>query len=388
MNFDSYQGELVATFRPNSRFEIVPRFNLTYQQPWQAPNLDGYFYDKSVRRLRGRLLGRWAPIDELQVTVGGDAMFDHAAVLGPIAEFETGFGQSMATSIDYQTFGAYIELFSENPIVNIAAGARYDHLSTIGGALVPRLVLLRNIGPVSLKGLFSESFRAPGIENINGGGDLRPERTRIFEFEAGVDMTPQQRLSANVFDITIEAPIAYSLDPVANVDQYRNLGRQGSRASRSRTACARDVARLEANYSFYKPTAADNTPPVHRSGSPGAVPGGTSPPRLGCAPRSGRGRGLESAPAPIILGQRYTRGPPDSTGAETATAIPATVLGEPVHLSRQRRRTRFDGWSRHLQHLRRGLPLRPRVGGDPLCQRSSSPSGARPRGHAPTDVPL
>ena len=37
--FDSYYGELIGTFRPSSRFEIVPRFNVTYQRPWQAPDM-------------------------------------------------------------------------------------------------------------------------------------------------------------------------------------------------------------------------------------------------------------------------------------------------------------------------------------------------------------
>src|SRR5215471_13938567 len=72
--FDAFHGELLAPYRPNGRFEIVPRFNVTYQQPWRAPSDDNtmvagtptnFFFDKSVRRLRGRLLGRWAPLDQL-----------------------------------------------------------------------------------------------------------------------------------------------------------------------------------------------------------------------------------------------------------------------------------------------------------------------------------
>jgi outer membrane receptor protein involved in Fe transport len=155
VSFDAIHGELLGTFHPDNRFEIVPRFNVTYQTPWQAPeDVNNLFYDKSVRRLRGRLLGRWAALDQLQVTAGGDAIFDHAQLNGPAnVGVESPFGTG--NSVDYQTFGGYVELFSENPIVNVSAGARYDHLSTIGGALVPRLVLLRSFGPFGLKGLFS-----------------------------------------------------------------------------------------------------------------------------------------------------------------------------------------------------------------------------------------
>jgi outer membrane receptor for ferrienterochelin and colicins len=321
--FDSFQAEVIGALRPNSRFEIVPRFNLTYQQPWQA-SVTNYFYDKSVRRLRGRLLARAAPIDELQISVGGDAMFDHANVLGPIGGYDTSFGPGMSTNVSYQTYAAFVELFSENPIVNIAAGARYDHLSTIGGALVPRLVLLRNVGPVGLKGLFSESFRAPGIENINGGSDLRPERTRIFEFEATLDMTAQQRLSANVFDMLIDAPIAYAFDPVALVDQYHNLGRQGTRGFEVSYRLRTPAARLEANYSFYVPTMADNTPPYTVPGHSDqffAAPAHKVAIRATFRPWEGFG----ISPTAILLGPRFARGPGDLPN-ETAVSVPTQLL--------------------------------------------------------------
>ena len=36
--FDAYDGELVGTIRPTNNVEIVPRFNITYQRPWRAPD--------------------------------------------------------------------------------------------------------------------------------------------------------------------------------------------------------------------------------------------------------------------------------------------------------------------------------------------------------------
>ena len=328
VNFDAFHGELVGTYRPNSRFEIVPRFNFTYQRPWFAPNVAGpFFYDKSVRRLRGRVLGRWAAFDGLQVTVGGDAIFDHAEVLAPIPDtpesLQTMFrGQNQ---IDYQTFGGYVELFSENPIVNIAAGARYDHLSSIGGVLVPRLVLLRSFGPLGLKGLFSQSFRAPGIENIHLGASLRSERTRIFEFEATIDVTPQQRISANAFDVAIDAPIAYAVDPVTTTEAYRNLGRQGTHGVEVSYRVRTSVARMEANYSFYAPTAADNTPTYTIPGHPEqflAAPAHRASLRATFRPWDQFG----ISPTAILLGERFTRGAPDASGMETAVALPAQLL--------------------------------------------------------------
>ncbi|HET6147793.1 MAG TPA: TonB-dependent receptor [Polyangia bacterium] len=337
--FDSFASELVAAFRPTNRFEIVPRFNYTYQRPWHAPNQDGYFYDKSVQRARARLLGRWAPIDELQLTVGGDSIFDSAKVLGPdTVGVETLFGNS--TSISYQTYGAYAELFSENPIVNVAAGVRYDHLGSGGNAmpsfaasaLVPRFVLQRSFGALTLKGLYSQSFRAPGVENINAGRDptnpgrdLQPERTRIFEFDATVDLTSQQRLSANVFDCAIDAPIAYSFDPVLNIERYQNLGRQGTRGFEVSYRLRATVARLEANYSFYRPTVADNTPTYDVPGHPQqflGAPAHHASVRATFRPIEGFG----ISPTAIFLGPTFSRGPDDGASNETAVELPARLL--------------------------------------------------------------
>jgi outer membrane receptor for ferrienterochelin and colicins len=321
--FDSLNGELLGTFRPNSRWEIVPRFNVTYQVPWRAPVMDENYYDKSARRIRGRLLGRFAALDQLQITAGGDVIFDHAALRAPeVADTLQAPWTNGSDQIDYQTYAGFIEAYSENPIVNVSAGARYDHMTSVGGALVPRLVLLRSFGIVSLKALFSMSFRAPGIENVNLGLDIRPEKTRVFEFEGAVDLTPQQRLSANVFDIAINAPIAYS---VSMGEAYVNLGKQGTRGFEVAYRLRHPVIKAEANYSFYIPSYADNTATYD-------VPGNRNQ-FLGAPAHRGSVRAtirpfdqLGITPSVIVLGPRFTVGPPDAAGVATAEEKPALAL--------------------------------------------------------------
>jgi outer membrane receptor protein involved in Fe transport len=331
--FDSYYGELTGAFHPSDRFEIVPRFNVTYQRPWQAPDQNATFYFlTSVRRLRGRLLGRWAPIDELQVTVGGDAMFDEAKLLAP-----AGVGQQAQfgnqNDVSYQTYGTYLELYSENPFINVSAGVRYDHLSTIGGDLVPRLVLLRSFGPLSLKGLFSLSFRAPGVENIAlqfAGSSVRPEHTTIFEFEAGLDLPGRQRVSANVFDMRIDAPIAYTLDPATGNQGYLNLGKQGTAGFEVTYSVRASWAKLQANYSFYAPTVADNLAAYTVPGHPEQFMGAPAQ-RVYAGGTVWTWNRIGISPSLLILGPRFMRGPdgpPDANGnpTETATEIPAEAL--------------------------------------------------------------
>ena len=84
-------------------------------------------------------------------------------------------------------------------------------------------------GPVSLKGLFSLAFRAPGVENLSLGPwpeVLRPERTLVFELEGSWEIIKGMHLSANVFDVGITDPIAYSV-AASGDESYRNWGRQG-----------------------------------------------------------------------------------------------------------------------------------------------------------------
>ena len=338
-SFQSYHGELVGTFRPSDKFEIVPRFNITYQRPWRAPDQNASFYfDTGVRRVRGRLLGRWAALDQLQVTVGGDTMFDEATLLAPPGKGQQKpFGGDIAdplsgsNSVSYQTFAGFIELFSENPIVNIAAGLRYDHLSSVGGALVPRLVLLRSFGAVSVKGLFSLSFRAPGIENIDlayTGSKVRPERTTVFEFETAIDLPMQQRLSANVYDLKIEAPISYTVDPMTGDQGYLNLGKQGTRGFEIAYNWRGTLGKVEANYSFYAPSISENI------GSYAVT--GHSDQFMAASAHRGSVRGtfwvwnrIGISPTVVILGPRYTLGIPDASTmppTDTVESVPAQAL--------------------------------------------------------------
>jgi outer membrane receptor protein involved in Fe transport len=324
MSFNSYHSELLGAFHPTNQFELVLRFNYTSQTPWQLTDTPDLLYDKSVQRTRARVLGRWAALDQLQITVGGDAIFDSAQLQAPSGDINTLFGTS--DHVSYQTFGTYVELFSENPFVNVAAGARYDHLSSVGGALVPRLALQRSFGPLSLKGIYSQSFRAPGIENLNAGVNIRPERTRIFELEGIVDLPARQRVSANVYDIAIDRPIAFFTDPTTMMDSYTNLGRQGTRGVEISYRMRQQVVSLEANYSFYTVTSADNTPTYNAPGHPDvftAAPAHRAYFRATFRPVAWLG----ITPSAVVLGPRYMRGPDVvGSGAESSTAIPAQTL--------------------------------------------------------------
>ncbi len=215
INFESFDAQVNASFRPTERFEILPKLNFTLQRPWNVPSpSSGSFYDKAVQRARARVSGRWAAHEYLQLAGGLDAMLDTGRLLAPGG---VGLQKRFAgsDSVNYHTLGGFLELSGDNPIVNVSAGARYDNNSAVGGALVPRVALLRLFGPVSLKAIFSLAFRWPGIENLNIAPGLTPERTTVYELEGAVDLAKGFRLALNVFNAGISAPIVYTPTPRA-----------------------------------------------------------------------------------------------------------------------------------------------------------------------------
>lgn len=98
----------------------------------------------------------------------------------------------------------------------ISYGLRYDHNNTFGGALLHRASLMQKLGPIDLRFLYSESFRAPsfverfakvddpmGRGTMLGNPDLKPERSRRYTVQAGYN-TRNLSLSASGFKADIE----------------------------------------------------------------------------------------------------------------------------------------------------------------------------------------
>jgi outer membrane receptor protein involved in Fe transport len=184
-----------------------------------------------------------------------------------------------------------------------------------------------------LKGLFSLSFREPSIENINaqaGNDPIRPEHTRVFELEAAADLGTSHRLSANAFDIGIDAPIAYSHNPVTGADGYLNLGKQGTRGIEIAYRLRLPVARLDANYSYYVPTLSENIGPYIVAGHSDRFVG--APAHRGALVATVKPwpeLGLALSPTLVLLGPRFARGPVNA-GIETPVELPAQLLANLV----------------------------------------------------------
>ena len=74
---------------------------------------------------------------------------------------------------------------------------------------MPRIGLTRVINRFHAKLLYSEAYKTPVIENINLNREIKPERTKVIELEAGYQLSSIMLLTANFYDITIKKPIIY-----------------------------------------------------------------------------------------------------------------------------------------------------------------------------------
>ncbi len=304
-NFQSLHADASYTLRLHERFTLTPRVNAIVQEPWQ--NLDvgsDYFYDKQVRRFRARLVAQWAPFDLLRLTLGGDGWLDQARLNTPAEEGPQTAFLDDASRVEYQNVAAFVEASSFNPVVDVVAGARYDRHSLLGDSFVPRLVLMRSLGPFSAKALYSRAFRAPGVENIALGDDVRPERTTVYEVEAAVELGEAQRVAVNAFDVGITDPILYFYDPVTEEEGYRNFRRQGSQGVEFEYRLRLERLRLHAGYSFYRPSGLNDVNPYLIAGHRNmfaAMPNH----RASLAATVKPLRWLSVSPSAIFVGKRY-----------------------------------------------------------------------------------
>ncbi|MCE9673869.1 TonB-dependent receptor plug domain-containing protein [Myxococcus stipitatus] len=326
-DFESFHAELSNRFRPSDRIEIIPRFNLTISEPFRdADQASEYYYQKQVRRIRGRTMARWAALDYLQLTGGVDVASDQGELKGPAGVgLQTSFGEDEADSVSYLNVAGFVEAFSENPIVTVVAGARYENHSEFGSSFVPRLVLLRAFGPFSAKALFSRAFRAPGIENISLGADVKPERTTVYELEGTLRFGEGHALSANAFDVAVSDPIIYSYDAVANEELYRNLGRLGSRGVELDYHLKGSWGRLGLSYSFYAPSGRNDVADYQVPGHSNAFTG--MPTHKASVTGSFKVLPwVTVSPTVALVGKRYAVDVPDDEGVSAVEELPTQAL--------------------------------------------------------------
>lgn len=247
-DFSSQLYELKYAWRVNSKLTLTPRLNYKYQVPWETPDGDSLnaTYLKHASRSTANLTASYTHNRNINLVLGGEFYRDYA--IDKIDTFYNG-----THTVDFNNMAVFTQGLVKTRLVNIILGARYDKHNVYGDAFVPRVGLTKKFFRYHFKGLYSNSFRAPSIENINYSltGTLSPEKTQVVELEMGYQVTRKSIVTINFFDITTRNPIVYFFDANANTDAYLNEKNTGTTGLEMEYKTKGKWGFLGFNYSYY-----------------------------------------------------------------------------------------------------------------------------------------
>jgi len=247
-DFNSQLYELKYAWKLGKKLTITPKLNYKIQNPWETPDGDSLnaTYIKKASRSTANLTASYTHNRNINVVVGGEFYRDLA-----IDEVDTFYNGK--DRVEFDNAAVFAQGLVKTRIVNIILGARYDKNSAYGDAFVPRVGLTKKFFRFHFKALYSNSFRAPAIENINYSvsGSLSPEKTQVVELEMGYQVTRKSIFTLNFFDITTRNPIVYFFDANANTDAYLNEKSTGTTGFEAEYKIKARWGSLGFNYSYY-----------------------------------------------------------------------------------------------------------------------------------------
>jgi outer membrane cobalamin receptor len=265
-DFNSVFGELKYKKKINDKFSFTTKINYKQQTPWKTLDVDTLTSDyyKVASRYSGSVFGSWNITPRVNLIGGADVYYDTAEDLVDSSFFYNG-----EQKVSYLNQGYYLQGLIKTRFVNFIIGSRYDIHSEYGSAFVPRVGLTKKIKKLHFKLLYSNSFRAPSIENINlaDSNGIKPEKTTVIELEVGYQFKRNSILTLNFFDITTKDPIVYYYDDSLATDNYHNFGSGGTTGIEAEYRYKEKWGYLTCAYSFYstanKDKVDDYTVPDH-----------------------------------------------------------------------------------------------------------------------------
>jgi outer membrane receptor for ferrienterochelin and colicin len=247
MDFNTSVIEARYKWNINKKLSLTPRLSLKRQSPWKyngdSNDMEFPPYDRTASQPLANITGNYDANAHWNIKAGMEYSVDKAT-----DNVEGSFFKSGDKTVSYGNTSAFAQAFWTNPIVNITVGARYHNNSFYKASFVPRIGITKVINKFHTKLLFSSAYRAPGIENIDRGDKISPERTTVMEFESGYQFTDLLYFSANVYDITTDNIIVYNYD---NGDSYSNAGTSGTRGIEMEMKIKGWLGFIDLNYSYY-----------------------------------------------------------------------------------------------------------------------------------------
>ncbi len=305
---------------------LAPRFQWKRQQPWRVTDsASDLFYDKTVDHYLLGATFSYDVTDALNALVGLEGYVDDARLNQLLETGSQSFFFGSEASLQHRNLAAFTQVLWDTPWLNLTGGVRYELHSEFGPSFVPRAGVTKTFGRFHFKLLFADAFRTPGIENASLGLDVLPERTRVFEGEAGYQLTDAMYLALNGFDITVRRPIVYGYDAATDTEGYANFPRTGSRGLELEYRVQHARGWLKASYSFAT-TAGKNQVDSYRVPSRGALLLGFPLHKVAASGSVRVLRGLWVTPSLLWLSSRYGWRGVDAAGNPLVVGSGDTVL--------------------------------------------------------------
>jgi outer membrane cobalamin receptor len=247
MGFDSDIIESKYKWALTDKLSITSRFIYKHQEPWNYPYVTyggGGSWQISSEKYTGEVVGSY-DMEGGHNIVGG---ISYDELRGRDDNHE-GYLENGKNSVSYNNIALYGEGFFKTPYGNLTVGGRYVKHSKFDADFVPRVAFTKVMGDYHIKAMFSKAYRNPSIMNIAYNPDIKPEKTTIYELEAGAKVSDRLFLTANVFDVEIRDPVVYSYNETSLYTNFEKTGSQGVECS---AIYKNDKTNINLTYSFYK----------------------------------------------------------------------------------------------------------------------------------------
>lgn len=258
-NFKTFIIEAKYKLALGEKIHLDTRLSYKNQNPWhladnmlaEAEDTSGayFIYQRSIKRYKANTTLHYDVTKKINFISGIEYYRDEAK-----SNERSGAFYDDSYRLKYSNIAAFSQGLFKFRWANITVGARFDKHSKAGAAFAPRLGVTKKYDKLHFKLLYGNSFRAPGIENINfsDNGNIKPEKSTVVEFEAGYQLTDDALFTVSVFDIETKRPIIYVTEGIQEF--YKNVSAMGTQGFEAEYRYKSEWGFVTANYSFYSNT--------------------------------------------------------------------------------------------------------------------------------------
>ncbi len=334
-NFKTYFGELKYDRPLSQKWTLNGKINYKRQNPWFSHTPAGKaieaYYDNTVQRYGESLTLTHEASDQLSLLIGQEIYHDRTNIYDLTAE---DIYTVPKLPVNYTNLAFLGQALLKLRYVNAATGFRFDAHNQYGNSFVPRFSVTRATDLYHFKLIYSEAFRAPGIENIHLNEAIKSERTHVFEIESGLHLSAKWFMSLNLFNIKITDPIVYYYDEVTEGDAYLNFARTGSYGLEAEARVKLKHVSGMMTYSFYHPY--QNKVDLYETGHDGYLLAFPAHKITGAAHIRLPGA-LTLNPSFVWYGKRYGYTDVDDEGTQLIKPVSSELLAN-LYLAYQRNR--------------------------------------------------